>query len=282
MQDDDAIDLPSDDFRRIRRYLAPWVFFWPDGDEPKTYLPPSDLVSRHAWDGVNDLPTDVALRSSSYAGSVIERLHQLDSDWVFSWPDLGDAPFMEEVALLAGEEFDALVFNALHGWYRQALGCLRNALETLVIASALCVRNDKSKFDEWRAGTREVHFGNARELLRDSAAGKQIESDAASESVFGDADTAWVKDRYSRLCAYAHSQSGYNNADFWESNGPVFVPSALTVVETEFRETLALSYLLLRLGWPNYKVGQGQPALLGSSQGNWAKYDGLLRKWLTP
>lgn len=282
MQDEDAIDLPSDDFRRIRRYLAPWVFFWPDGDEPKTYPPPSDLVSRNAWDGVNDLPTDVALRSSSYEGSVIERLHQLESDWVFSWPDLGDAPFMEEVALLAGEEFDAVVFNALYGWYRQALGCLRNALETLVIASALAVRNDKSKFDEWRAGTREVKFGNARELLRDSAAGKQIESDAASESVFGDADTAWVKDRYSRLCAYAHSQSGYNNADFWESNGPVFVPSALTLVEAEFRETLALSYLLLRLGWPNYEMGPGQPALLGGPHGNWAKYEGLLRKWLKP
>jgi hypothetical protein len=44
---------------------------------------------------------------------------------------------------------------------------------------------------------------------------------------------------------------------FWESNGPIFVPRALAVVEQEFRETLALSYLLLRLGWPTYRRGPG-------------------------
>jgi hypothetical protein len=52
------------------------------------------------------------------------------------------------------------------------------------------------------------------------------------------------------------------------------------VVESEFRETLATCYLLLRLGWPAYKVGQGQQALLSGPQGNWAKYDALLRKWV--
>ena len=226
------------------------------------------------------LPTDVALKSSSYEGTAIARLSQLHADWLFSWPEVGDAPFMEEAALLAGEEFDALVFNALHGWYRQALNCLRNALETLTIASAFSVRNEEPKFRGWRAGTSEVRFGNARDWLRDSRAGKQVDADAAPGSVFGRAGTAWVSDRYARLCAYAHSQAGYNNADFWESNGPIFVPSALSVVESEFRETLALCYLLLRLGWPNYKVGQGQPALLNGPHGNWATYDALLRKWI--
>jgi len=281
MNDENAIDLPPDDFRRVRRYLAPWAFAWPDDAERMTWPPPSDLVPRDAWDGVVDLPTDVALKSSSYEGSVVERLHQLHSDWIFSWPEVGDAPFVEEVALLAGEEFDALVFNALHGWYRQALGCLRNALETLIVASSLAVRNNRTLFDEWRAGTKELNFGNARELLRDSTVGKQVDADAMPESVFGDGRTAWIRDRYSRLCAYAHSKAGYNNADFWEgSNGPIFVPTALTVVEEEFRETLALSYLLMRIGWSNYKAGQGQPALLNGPEGDWAKYDGVLRRWL--
>ena len=281
MRDDDVIELPESDFRRVRRYLAPWTFAWPgDDDRKKTWPPPSDPVSRDAWDGILDLPTDVALKSSSYEGSVIARLHQLQSEWVFSWPDVGDAPFMEEVAPLAGEEFEALVFNALHGWYRQALGCLRNALETLVIAAALAVRNNDKYFQEWRAGTREIKFGNARELLRDSADGKQVDTDGAPESVFGDADTSWVKNRYGRLCAYAHSQAGYNNADFWESNGPVFRPLVLGLVEAEFRETLGLCYLLLRLGWPSYKPGPGEPALLNGPQDGWKKYDGVLRKWL--
>ena len=281
MQNDDAIELPENDFRRERRYLAPWVFAWPDDDNRKmTWPPPSDLISRDSWDGIVDLPTDVALKSSSYEGSLIARLYELQSQWIFSWPDVGDAPFMEEAALLAGEEFDASVFNALHGWYRQALGCLRNALESLVAASALAVCNNDEHFQQWRAGTREIKFGNARELLRDSVAGKQVDTDVAPESVFGDADTAWVKDRYARLCAYAHSRAGYNNADFWQSNGPIFVPSALAVVEAEFRETLALCYLLLRLGWPRYKTGPGEPALLNGPRYGWEKYDGVLRKWL--
>lgn len=73
-----------------------------------------------------------------------------------------------------------------------------------------------------------------------------------------------------------------NNADFWESNGPVFVPSALTVVEVEFRETLALCYLLLRLSWPNYRPGQGQLTLLNGPQGAGAIFAGVLTKWLLP
>jgi len=44
---------------------------------------------------------------------------------------------MEEVSLLAGEEFNALVFNALHGCYRQAIGCLRNAMLTSGKATVL-------------------------------------------------------------------------------------------------------------------------------------------------
>jgi len=117
-------------------------------------------------------------------------------------------------------------------------------------------------------------------MLRDSALGTQLDADAAPESVFGDSRTAWTRDRYARLCAYAHSQAGYNNADFWESNGPIYVPAALHVVEAEFRETLALCYLLLRLGWPNFKPGPGPSALLGGPQIGWMKFDGLLRKWL--
>jgi len=72
----------------------------------------------------------------------------------------------------------------------------------------------------------------------------KIDDDVAALSVFGDDNSSWTRSRYARLCAYAHSQGGYNNAGFWESNGPIFVPRALAVVEQEFQETLALSYLL--------------------------------------
>ena len=190
VEDEDAIDLPVDDFRRLRRYLAPWMFALLGGEEGKTYPPPWELIGKEDWDGIMVLPTDVALKSSSYEGDSIARLHKLHSDWIFSWPEVGEAPFIEQLALLAGEEFDTLVFNALHGWYRQAIGCLRNALETLTIGAGLAVRGDTTGFEQWRAGTKEYKFGNAREFLRDSKVGGQIDADAAPGSVFGDAETS--------------------------------------------------------------------------------------------
>jgi hypothetical protein len=280
VKDQDGIDLQDGDFRRLRRYLAPHLFAWPDEDEPDIYPPPTDLVPEEQWDYLMILPTDVALKSSSYEGSTISRLATLDTGWISSWPDAGQAPFMEEVSLLAGEEFNALVFNALHGYYRQAIGCLRNALETLITAAGLAVTANQELFNRWRNGERQIGFGQARAWLRDSAIGRQVESDAAPHSIFGDDDSSWTKSRYARLCAYAHSQAGYNNADFWESNGPVFVPRALMVVEREFRETLALCYLLLRLGWQEYRPGPGQQDVMAGMNAGWEQYDGLLRKWL--
>ncbi len=280
VKQEDGVDLPRDDFRRLRRYLAPHLFASSDDDEPETYPPPSDLVPEEKWDHVMTLPTDVALRSSSYEGSAVSRLATLESQWIFSWPDIGEAPFMEEVAVLAGEEFNTLAFNALHGYYRQAVGCLRNALETLMVAASLAVTDNRYVFDRWRKGEHQIDFGQARAWLRDSAEGKAIEADISPHSVFGNVDSSWTKARYARLCAYAHSRAGYNNADFWESNGPVFVPRALVVVEQEFRETLALCYLLLRLGWSAYRPGPGPQGIITGPTNGWEKYEGLLRTWL--
>ena len=282
VKDEDGIDLQNGDFRRLRRYLAPHLFAWPGGDESGTYPPPTDLVPEEQWDHLMILPTDVALKSSSYEGSAISRLAMLDSEWIFSWPDPGESPFMDEVSLLAGEEFNALVFNAMRGYYRQAIGCLRNALEILIAAAGLAVTENQELFNRWRNGERQIGFGQARAWLRDSDPGHQIDSDASPHSIFGDDDSSWTRSRYARLCAYAHSQAGYNNADFWESNGPIFVPSALRVVEAEFRNTLALSYLLLRLGWSDYQPGPGPQGIMAGPKADWEQYEGLLRKWLAP
>lgn len=111
----DRVDLAPGDFRRSRRYLAPHLFALV-GNDPDP--PPSDLIPKKTWIEVVDLPTDVALRTSSYDGSIIARLADLHSGWIFSWPKIDEAPYMAEPALLAGEEFDALVFNALHRYYR--------------------------------------------------------------------------------------------------------------------------------------------------------------------
>lgn len=277
---EDGADLTAADFRRVRRYLAPHLFAWPDDEEPEAYAPPSDLIPEESWDHVMVLPTDVALRSLSYEGSAIARLATLESEWIFSWPDIGEAAFMGEAVLLADEEFDALVFNALHGYYRQTIGCLRNALETMMASAALAVTNNCEQFELWRRGEYQVGFRRARRWLMQSAEGLKIDSDVAPHSIFGDDDSSWTNSRYARLCAYAHSQAGYNNADFWESNGPVFAPRALAVVEQEFRETLALCYLLLRLGWPTFRPGPGPKAIVAGPRIGWEAYGDVLCSWL--
>ena len=132
---EDRTPLDVDDFRCVRAYLAPHVYYpYEEGPVP----PPSDLVDEDVWDSIMDLPTDVALKTSSDSGSAMERLHGLTSDWTFSWPEVSSGGiYTEETCLLAGEELDALVINAVHGFYRQALGCLRNALEIMSAAAAL-------------------------------------------------------------------------------------------------------------------------------------------------
>jgi hypothetical protein len=275
----DRVQLDDDDFRRIRAYLAPHIFM-PYEEDPSGYPPPSDLIGQSAWEGIMDLPTDVALRTSSYTGSDMERINGLASNWTFSWPDVGEGgPYIGETCLLAGEELDALVFNTIHGYYRQAIACLRNALEIMTVSASLAVTRNTSLFSKWREG-QEISFGQARAWLRDSADGRQLDADVAPHSVFGDHPTAWLKETYARLGGYAHSQAGYNNSDFWESNGPVYRPNALAVVEEEFRETLALLYLMLRIAWSDYTPGQGQAPLLEVPQARWVKFDSVLRHWL--
>jgi hypothetical protein len=267
----DYVALDGGDFRNTRRYLAPHIFFWGD-QEVTSYPPPDDQVSRSKWEGLMDLPTDVLLRSTSWHGSTVDRLCQLHEDWISSWPPPKKAAYMNEPTLVAGEEFDALVFNAIHGWYRQAIGCLRNALEILTIAAALSARGDLKSYQEWRSGTKSYTFGNAREMIRDTAIGAAVELKASPLQIFGDAENAWMKERYASLCAFAHGRAGHDNGAIWQSNGPVFVSGAMEIVENEFRETLALGYLLSRIGWNGYSNGPGQVALIDGPANGWEKY----------
>ncbi|MFJ9902031.1 hypothetical protein ACIRVK_03815 [Streptomyces sp. NPDC101152] len=280
MTESDYIHLPEEDFRRQRFLFAPHLFAL-SSEEPD--LPPRDLVPRDDWDSVMNLPTDVVLRTSSHQGNTFAALHQLESGWVFSWPDPGVCPSMDEIQLLAGEEFDALVFNAVHGYYRQAVGCLRNALEVMTVGAALTVHSNPELYEKWRRG-QEVSFGQSCVWLRESVPGLQVEGAAAPLGIFGrnakDSD-AWFRKLYSRLCGYAHSRAGYNNADFWESNGPVHVPSALVTVENEFRETLAACYLLLKIAWPGLGRTEGIEFVFSKPTPNMTEYVPFLNNILT-
>ena len=279
MINEDRVHLPDDDFRRERVLLAPHLFA-DAGDGPD--LPPTDLVSQDAWTGLIDLPTDVLLRTTSHEGSAVDELHGLSSLWTFLTPmEEKEAPYLFEAALLAGEEFDALAFIAPHGYYRQALGCLRNALEVLTVGAGLAVTQNAALFARWRNGE-EVPFGNARDWLAASQEGKRLDALAAPAAIFDSrAADPWLKRLYGRLCGYAHSRAGTNNMDFWESNGPVHVWGLLNRTLAEMRETMVLGMVLLRLGWPGFTMTPEARAAIANPDASWQDVTPSVRAFLT-
>lgn len=260
-------DLDERDFRRIRSMLSPAAFAISDGEDP----PISDLVDKEVWDHLVHLADDVAIRTTNWTGSAVGLVNAVSSQWLFATPvDPEGAPYAPEPALLAGEEFHALEFIALHGYYRQALGCLRNALETMTHAAALAATKREQDFDRWRKGDLELRFQASRKLIAESKTGQQI-AQRSGHPAFGDlSEGGWLAALYRRLCAYAHSQAGYNNADFWESNGPVYSPSAYMLVFDELRETVAICYVLLRICWPEFELADDLSVLLDQpAMNNW-------------
>lgn len=271
--------LPNHDFRRERALLSPELFAdsGTGGD-----LPPTDLVSKEAWTGLIDLPTDVLLRTTSHEGSSVDALHQLTSMWI----DLvyrmeeSSAPYMSAASLLALEEFDALAFITLHGYYRQALGCLRNALEVLTVGAGLAVTQNWALFARWRTGE-EVKFGNARDWLSASADGRRLDALAAPGAVFDrTVSEAWLVRRHKRLSGYAHSRAGTNNMDFWESNGPVHVWGVLDQAIAETRETMTLGMVLLHLGWPDFTMTPKARDLVDHPDASWSDMAPAVQEFL--
>jgi len=65
----------------------------------------------------------------------------------------------------AADEFRAATFNALHGFYRQSIGCARNVLELVTVGSTCQTLKLHSRFKYWRDGLAEFAFGAACDLL---------------------------------------------------------------------------------------------------------------------
>jgi hypothetical protein len=117
--------------------------------------------------------------------------------------------------------------------------------------------------------------GLARRLLENSSDGRRIDKVVVTP-IFGEDETHWLARRYNKLCDYTHGNPGHTNMDLWLSNGPIFVPGVLRTVEDELRETLALAYLLLKLGWSGYKPTERIADLLSGSTTGWQEYHQFL------
>ena len=219
--------------------LGPGAFALYTGDGSE-YVP-SDLIARKTWSHIMSLPDDVALQTSSHLGSVIDVMNRLHLAWLdATWHlDNAKSPFMAQASMLAHEEYEALVFNVLHGYYRQGIACLRNAFELLAHAAAFAKRGDKQALNSWLRGDYEPEVGDSLKTLHDSDTGRRLREAGSDFSIFGakGTDNAWGRHLYRSLCGPAHSRAGSNSLYFWEgSNGPVYNARAVGAARDHFFE----------------------------------------------
>lgn len=266
--------LPDDDFRREREILPAEIFLGGEGRD----RPPSDLMSQEGWDHVMSLPDDVAIMTSSHQGSLIDEMNALSNEFLSAvYREDLTGPFMQVPTIFACDEVAALVFITLSGYYRQALGCLRNALEVTVHGAAFAIREDVHGLARWLDATDDPTFGGSCRTLHESRIGTQLRS--GSYCVFGEArhDSAWARQMYHRLCGYAHSRAGATNVDLWQSNGPIRVPSVVLSVREQMREVLAFLYLLLRIGKADFQLPPSAASLYEAPSPDWSDAAALVK-----
>ncbi len=250
--------LPDGDFRRQRAYLADHLFAHSDGPSP----PPTDPVAEEPWRGLIDLPTDVLLRTTDYQGTLVEMFHQQGNAWIFAMPEEeGLSIYVAGASYDASDEFQAAIFCSMHGWYRQAAACLRTALEVMSTAAALGVSENRSGFDLWRAGTTEPKFSSSLRVINS----RQRRPDLYNYK------TGVLGLLYKDLSDFAHARSGSTNVDLWQSTGPIWAPEALEHVSALLLDTMAACYLLMAIGWSDFRLPAEARGLFGPSSRRWAQ-----------
>lgn len=247
--------LPTDDFRAVRIILESDDFALAPEFDP----PPTDLVDQETWNGILTLPDDVSIRTSNEYGRFLRIMHGCWEAWIDSLAFRRDP--IEGAVLDASDEFQAAIFNALHGYYRQAFGCLRNALEVMTIATYCQVLSRRDLFREREAGKVSISFREACDGLQGAPRLERLRATLRRElndSIFdqrvGDSAGGWARRLYSDLSEYEHSRPKFRNVDMWQSNGPVFGPKAFTEAAARFAETSALCFLLVKMARPKFML----------------------------
>jgi len=170
-----------------------------------------------------------------------------------------DNPLYDAI-LDAYDELQAATYNALTGYYRTAIGCLRTVIEQITIGTYFQCCGTAPEYKEWRSGTARdgFRFGNACDGLINADPLKGLNArfkESLGDSFFNQKGNTnpggWVRRLHSELSEYAHSRPGYSQADQWESNGPVYASDALDFCLDKFIETSMLGFVLAKLSLPN-------------------------------
>ncbi|HDV8349631.1 TPA: hypothetical protein RKT01_001381 [Burkholderia vietnamiensis] len=257
--------LDSDDFRARRKVLEPDDFASSDG-EPDP--PPSDLISEEAWDGIMTLPDDVAIRTTSHLGEWVELLHDLWAGWVESFPRRS---IITDAMLDCADDFSAALFNLLHGFYKQAIGALRNALEATVLACECTLSRSADTWLAWQGG-KEIAFRKTLPKLAATAKFTALEAHVrsiAGGGLFPEAENkdgvAWARNLYQRLSDFSHARGDSTNGVLWQSNGPIYSEQGMRASCHLYLETYVLLVLVLKATSRRFQVPSASRILFAPS-----------------
>ncbi len=249
-----VVELDPKDFRSRRFVLEPNDFAL-GGTEPEPE--PTELISESAWNGIMTLPGDVVIRTSSHQGERIELLYDLWSGWI---EELPAGNMVAHAMLDSADDFGAALFNLTHGYYKQALFSLRSALEVMTMACSCELSSNHNRWDAWLNGA-ELKFARECDSLQSSVLIQGFDQSvlvAAGGSLYsannGTGKNAWARNLYRRLSQYAHARDAASNAQFWESNGPIYSADGLRVSYYCFLETYALTLLVAKLAFSDFAM----------------------------
>ena len=245
--------LPLNDFRAVRVVLELQDFAL----APEIEQPPSDLINEDTWHSIMNLPDDVSIQTSNHHGRQFKQMNELTGAWIEAIGENQDCLF--ESMLDSFDEFEAVTFNSLHGFYRQAIGSLRNALELVTIGAYCQVCTESTKFAQWRSGQIEISFRSACDGLSGTTAVQLLNSHLrgiVGDSIFDQKNKTyaggWARRLYSELSNYVHSRPDFTNADMWASNGPVYEPKAFELTVEMLLQVYTLCYILVKVGRPSF------------------------------
>jgi hypothetical protein len=268
-----AHTLPDNDFRTKVWVLDADDFAWSDG-EPAP--PPSDLIDEKTWSGIQTFAQSVSVITSNCQGTLLKLMYDLWGAWLeaIDVDALDNDPRPIDLTMSdVIDEFQASIFNCLHGFYRQAIGCLRNVVELVVVGAYCEVCGKSNEFKQWRAGAGEVRFDTACARLAATPATASLDAHLHNEiddSLFdqkrGTNEGGWARRLYAELCMYAHSRTNFINPDLWEGNGPNYSYDGVIKTASLYLEALALCFTVVKLSRPAFELPHAAEQLYSHEQ----------------
>lgn len=207
---------------------------------------------------------DVAIRTSNDFGRILKEVSEFKSELISllsavqalvrkAGVDVTESPICH-VLFAAYEDMDASIYNALTGHYRVAFAALRNVVENQAIGLHLELSSDSVRFQSWLAGNDELKFGWAADNAPQNKAVSDLETylaAAIADNLFrqkaGGNSGGFTRRLFGKLSKFTHGGPGFTDGDMWESNGPVFVPTAFIDWAIAFIQVYAFCLIACRL-----------------------------------